>query len=133
VDIADFSSFFAHYADRYMAGDADAVADLYLAPFLAVRGGRPIHLGDRAAIVDHLAGLMATYRSAGAAAADIMAIDVLAQGDSAALATVRWNVRSAEGVLVRDFRTSYQVVGPEPWRIVSYVNHDTVRPIPASE
>jgi hypothetical protein len=49
------------------------------------------------------------------------------KGDSAALATVRWNVRSATGDLIRDFRTSYQLVGPEPWRIVSYVNHDTVR------
>jgi len=129
---ADFGSFFAHYADRYMASDADAVADLCTAPFLAVRGGQPIHLGDRAAVVDHLTGLMTAYRSAGAAAADILEIDVLTQGDSAALATVRWNVRSLSGDLIRDFRTSYQLVGPEPWRIVSYVNHDTVRPEHAS-
>ena len=125
---AEIAALLAQYADRYMAGDANAVADLYEAPFLAVRGGAPIHLADRPAVVEHLSGLMAAYRNAGAAAADIAGIDVLSQGDSAALATVRWHVRSATGELLRDFRTSYQLVGPDPWRILSYVNHDTVRP-----
>jgi hypothetical protein len=111
-----------------MAADTMAVADMCDAPFLAVRGGSAIHLADREAVADHLAGLMDSYRQAGAATADIAELDVLAQGDSAALATVRWNVRTAAGELIRDFRTSYQLVGPEPWRIVSYVNHDTVRP-----
>lgn len=76
----DFRSFFAHYADRYMASDADAVVDLCDAPFTGVRGGRAIHLADRAAAVEHFADLKAAYRSAGAAAADIVEIDVLAQG-----------------------------------------------------
>jgi hypothetical protein len=65
--------------------------------------GAPIHLGDRQALLDHLAGLMAAYRNAGAAAADVVALDVLEQGDGAALATVRWVVRSADGAVVRDF------------------------------
>jgi hypothetical protein len=126
----DLASFFEHYADRYMAGDADAVADLCEVPFLAVRSGAPIHLADRAAMVDHLAGLMAAYRKAGAAAAEVIELDILDQGDRAALATVRWRVRSAEGAVIRDFRTSYQLIGPDPWRIHAYVNHDTVRPRP---
>lgn len=124
----DLDALFRRYAERYMAGDVAAVAEMYDAPFLAVRSGSPIHLPDRAAVEEHLAGLMAAYQAAGATAAEIAEIDVLAQGDSALLATVRWNVRGADGGLVRDFRTSYELVGPEPWRIVSYVNHDTVRP-----
>lgn len=75
---------------------------------------------------------MAAYRAAGAARAEIGEIDVLAQGDAAALATVRWSVRSATGEMIRDFRTSYQLVGADQWRIVSYVNHDTVLPPPTS-
>ena len=125
----EFASFFERYAERYMAGDAPAVADLCQVPFLAVRNGVPIHLGDREALVDHFAPLMAAYRKAGAAAADVVALDVLEQGDSAALATVRWVVRSADGALVRDFRTSYQMLGPDPWAIHAYLNHDTVRPV----
>lgn len=122
----DARAFFARYAERYMAGDVEAVADMYAAPFVAVRGGLPIHLLDRNAGVEHLAALMDAYRQAGAARADITSIDVLAQGDRAQAATVHWHVRSAEGSTIRDFRTTYQMVGPDPWRIVSYVNHDFV-------
>lgn len=116
---------FERYADRYMAGDAEAVADMYTAPFTAVRNGAPIHLADRQGVVEHLAGLMAAYAQSGAAVAQIKDIDLLEQGDRATLATVRWNVRSSRGEMIRDFRTSYQLVGQPP-RIVSYVNHDIV-------
>src|SRR5918995_228657 len=50
--------FFETYAERYMASDVDAVAAMYEAPFLAVRENRPIHLIDREAVREHLAGLM---------------------------------------------------------------------------
>ncbi len=123
----DFEQFFREYARWYMAGDAEAVAtDQYAAPFLAVREGRAIALPDRSAVIEHLAGLMAAYRQAGATAAEIVELDVQAQGDAAALVTVHWNVRGADGQLVRDFRTSYQLVGRPAPRVVSYVNHDVV-------
>ena len=116
---------FERYAQRYMGGDAEAVADMYTAPFFAVRNGAPIYLPDRPAVVEHLAGLMAAYARSGAAAAEIKDLDVLEQGDRATLVTVHWNVRSASGETIRDFQTSYQLVGRPP-RIVSYVNHDVV-------
>lgn len=116
---------FERYADLYMAGDAEGIADMYTTPFLAVRNGAPIYLADRPAVVEHLAGLMAAYARSGAAMAQIKNIDQLEQGDSATLVTVYWNVRSASGETIRDFRTSYQLVG-RPSRIVSYVNHDVV-------
>ena len=121
----DLVPFFRRYAALYMAGDADAVADLCETPFLAVRMGKTNHLSDRAALVDHLTGLMTAYRSAGAAVAEIVDLDPLPQGDRAALVTVHWNVRAADGTMIRDFRTSYQLVA-EPWRILGYVNHDTL-------
>jgi len=68
---------------------------------------------------------MTAYRSAGAAVAEIVDLDPLPQGDRAALVTVHWNVRAADGAMIRDFRTSYQLVA-EPWRLLGYVNHDTV-------
>jgi ketosteroid isomerase-like protein len=122
IEIRDL---FERYADRYMAGDAEAVADMYTAPFIAVRNGAPMHLADRQGVVEHLAGLMAAYARSGAAVAQIKDIDLLEQGDRATLATVHWNVRSARGEMIRDFRTSYQLVGRPP-RIVTYVNHDMV-------
>ena len=127
----DVHAFFVRYAERYMAGDAAAVADMYGAPFLAVRGGTPIHLADRHAVVEHLSALMAAYRNAGGAKAEIASIDLLPQGNAAQLATVHWAVRSIGGELIRDLWTSYQFAGPNPWRIVSYVNHDVVADPPA--
>ena len=118
--------FFSRYAELYMAGDAEATADLCDIPFIAVRNGVAIHLMDREAVVGHLATNMAAYQAAGAASADIVGIDVLEQGGGATLATVHWQVVATDGRVVRDFRTSYQLVVADPWRILSYVNHDQV-------
>lgn len=52
-------------------------------------------------------------------------IDALWQGNRAVAAMVHWIVRDSGGGVIRDFRTTYQLVGP-PWIIASYVNHDTV-------
>ena len=110
-----------------MASDTQSVADMCEIPFLAVRSGEAFHLLDRQAVVDHFAANMLAYRSAGAAAADLVDIDVQEQGTEAVLATVHWHVRAPDGALIRDFRTSYQLVAADPWRILSYVNHDRVR------
>ena len=36
------------------------------------------------------------------------------------------NVSTADGAMIRDFGTSYQLVA-DPWRIVGYVNRDMKR------
>lgn len=122
----EIRSFFAHYAERYMAFDVDAVAALYEAPFLAVREGRPIHLPDAEAVRQHLVGLMAAYRDAGAAEAAIADLHSVSLGRSSALVTVRWHARAADGSLLRDFFTSYQLLrsGDGSWLILGYVYHD---------
>lgn len=118
--------FFEDYAERYMAFDADAIAAMYEVPFLAVREGRPIHLGDHAAVLEHLAALMDAYRKAGAAQATIVDLDVNRLDGTSAIATVRWNAVSDVGVLLRDFTTSYQLLreGRGGWRVLSYTYHD---------
>ncbi|MBV8257556.1 MAG: nuclear transport factor 2 family protein [Actinobacteria bacterium] len=109
-----------------MASDADAVGALYEAPMVAVREGRAIHLPDRAAVRDHLAEVMAAYERSGAARADIASLDVTPLGRSSAYATVNWHVLSADGELLKDFRTTYHLLrdGDDGWRILAYTNHD---------
>lgn len=121
----EFEDFFETYAERYMASDVEAISAMYEAPFLAVREGKAIHLTDREAVREHLAGLMEAYRNAGATQATIAALDVTRLGHSCALATVRWNALAGDGALVRDFATSYHMLRPEPggWQILSYTNH----------
>lgn len=122
---SELEPFFAHYAERYMASDVDAVGAMYEAPLLALRDGEVIHLPDRAAVREHLAELMAAYSRSGAARADIAELDVTPLGRSSAYATVHWLVRDDEGAVVKDFRTTYHLVtAARGWRIVSYTNHD---------
>jgi hypothetical protein len=124
--VSDVDEFFANYAERYMASDVDAISALYEAPLLAVREGRAIHLADRTAVRDHLAGLMEAYQKAGAARADIAEIDAAPLGRSSVSVSVRWHVLDAAGSLVRDLRTTYHLLQGDQgdWRILSYTNHD---------
>lgn len=117
--------FFARYAESYMALDVDAVAAMYEAPLLVVREGRATHLGDRAAVRDHLAGLIDAYRKAGATRATVADLHLIHLDSTSAIATVRWNAFSVDGALLRDFTTSYQLLGDERggWRILSYTYH----------
>lgn len=118
--------FFETYAERYMASDADEIAAMYEAPLLAVREGKAIHLGDYDAVRAHLASLMDAYRKAGAKRATIAALNITPLGRSSILTTVRWNVQSDDGAMLRDFATSYHMLRKETggWRILSYTNHD---------
>jgi len=122
----DLGLFFERYAERYMASNAEAIANMCEVPFFAVRSGTVFHLLDREAVVGHFANNMTAYRSAGAASADIVDTKIQEQGTEAIFATVHWHVRVPDGTVVRDFQTSYQLVAADPWRILSYVNHDRV-------
>jgi len=126
ISDAAIERFFEAYAERYMASDAEAVAAMYEVPFLAVREGRTIHLGDREAVRLHLAGLMEAYRNAGATSATIAELRVTHLDRTSAITTVRWNALSADGALVRDFATTYQMLRDDggEWRILSYTYHD---------
>jgi hypothetical protein len=45
-------------------------------------------------------------------------------GAYSALATVNWNALDADGAVVRDTWTTYQLLTtPDGWRFVSYTNH----------
>ncbi len=108
-----------------MASDVATISALYEAPLLALREGKAIHLADRAAVDSHLAELMVAYAASGATRADIARLDVTDLGRSSAFATVHWHVRDADGALVKDFRTTYHLLGLDgSWRILSYTNHD---------
>ena len=123
--MSELDSFFAWYAERYMASDVDAISAVYEAPLLAVRDGQAIHLADRRAVREHLGELMTAYAESGAARADIAELDVVDLGKSSAIATVHWHVRSADGAMVKDFHTTYHLLREgDSWRILSYTNHD---------
>jgi len=122
---ASVDAFIELYARRYTERDVEGITDLCLWPFLAIRGGRAIHLKDRAALRDHIAGEVAAYRIASEPETWMpVEIDACQLGEHAAFATVHWNAHDADGQVVRDTWTSFQLLNTaEGWRFLSYVNH----------
>ena len=121
---AEVDSFFDEYARRYTERDVEGVTNLCIWPFLAVRSGVAIHLPDRDAVREHLAGEMAAYRFAGTATWTPVEIDARQLGDDSVFATVHWNALDAGGLVVRDTWTSYQLLATsDGWRFLSYTNH----------
>ncbi|MDQ3966640.1 MAG: hypothetical protein M3246_09400 [Actinomycetota bacterium] len=68
---------------------------------------------------------MEAYRNAGAKHATIADLQVAELDSANVIATVRWNALSEDGVLLRAFTVSYQMLqAPDGWRILSYTYHD---------
>ena len=121
----EFDVFFARYAERYLASDVAAMSEIYEAPLLAVRDGVALHFADRGAVCAHLAELTAGFAASGAARAEIASLYATPLGTSGAIATVHWLFSEANGALVKDFHTTYQLLrAGDDWRILSYTNHD---------
>jgi len=119
---ATVDSFFDEYARRYTEGDVEGVTSLCLWPFLAVRRGDSIHMPDRDAVWDHFASAIAAYRLAAEAGKwTPLEIDTRQLGEHSVFATVHWNALDADGQVVRDTCTSYQLLAtPDGWRFLSY-------------
>jgi ketosteroid isomerase-like protein len=112
------------YARRYSARHIDAVTELCLWPFVAIREGAAIPLADRDAVRDHFRTMIDAYRDAGYASFAPVAIDTPDLGERAAFATVRWHALDTDGQVARDTQTTYHLLAtPDGWRILSYTNH----------
>jgi hypothetical protein len=121
---ATVDSFFEEYTRRYSDRDVEGVTDLCVLPFLAVRRGEAIHMPDRDTMRDHFASAITAYKFTGVVTWTPVEIDVRHLGEHSVFATVHWNGVDADGQLLRDTWTSYQLLAtPDGWRFLSYTNH----------
>jgi hypothetical protein len=122
---ATVEAFFDEYIRRYADGDVRGVTNLCHAPFLAVRRGEAIHMPDSGAVWDHFAAAIGAYRrAAGVEKWNRLETDTRQLGEHSVFASVHWNALDANGNVVRDTWTSYQLLAtPEGWRLLSYTNH----------
>ncbi len=91
----------------------------------AIRRGEAIHLLDRNSVRDHFAVAIHSYRLASHAGKwTPVEMDTRQLGEHSVFATVHWNALDADGQVVRDTWTSYQLLAtPDGWRFISYTNH----------
>jgi hypothetical protein len=123
--LAEVESLFDTYARLYSDGDLQGVVSLCLTPFLSIRRGEVIHMPDRGSLLTHFtAAIDANRRATGAEQWTRREIDIRQLGEYSVFATVHWNAVDRNEQLVRDTRTSYQLLAtPDGWRFVSYTNH----------
>ncbi len=122
---AALDRFFADYIRLYGEGNVKGVVSLCHCPFLAIRRGEAIHMADRGAIWTHFAAAIDAYRRV----ADVHKwvaheMDTRQLGEHSVFATIHWNALDADGHVVRDTWTSYQLLASsDGWRMLSYTNH----------
>ena len=110
---ATVDAFLDEYIRRYTAGDVRGVTNLCHVPFLAVRRGEAIHMPDSGAVWDHFAAAIDAYRRAsGVETWNRLETDTRQLGEHSVFASVHWNALDANGKVVRDTWTSYQLLGP---------------------
>jgi hypothetical protein len=80
---------------------------------------------DRGAVWDHFAAAIGAYRSAAHVESwTRISTDVRQLGEHSVFATVHWHALDADGQVVRDTWTSYQLLATlDGWRFLSYTNH----------
>lgn len=122
---ATVEAFLDEYSQRYTEGDVRGVTNLCHVPFLAVRRGEAIHMSDAGAVWDHFASAIGAYRrAAGVETWQRLETDTRELGEHSVFASVHWNALDADGKVVRDTWTSYQLLATtEGWRLLSYTNH----------
>ena len=119
-------SIFDEYTRRYSERDVEGVTDLWRSGhYLAIRRGEAIHLPDRDAVRDHFANAIIAYRvTSGVLTWTPIEIDARQLGEHSVFATLHWNAVDADGQVLRDTWTSYQLLATSAgWRFLSYTNH----------
>jgi hypothetical protein len=122
---ATVEAFLDEYIQRYTEGDVRGVTNLCHVPFLAVRRGEAIHMPDSGAVWDHFASAINAYRrAAGVETWQRLETDTRQLGEHSVFVSVHWNALDANGKVVRNTWTSYQLLATtEGWRLLSYTNH----------
>jgi hypothetical protein len=122
---ADVESVLDLYARLYSEGDLQGLAGLCLTPFFAVRRGEVIVMPDHGSLLTHFASTIDAYhRTSGAQTWELREVSTQQLGEYSAFVTVRWNALGADGQVVRDTRSSYQLLTtPDGWRFLGYTNH----------
>lgn len=120
-----FAEYFANFAQCYDDFDHERLAQFYFAPTIMVKSGSVVTLSTLSEVLDHLKNLLSSYRAHGYKKGNIAGIEVQSMGDWSTLVTIHWIIDHANGSIMRDFCSSYNLFKHDgKWRILATTNHD---------
>ncbi len=107
----DIRDFFKRYNETFLAIDGNRIAAFYCAPTLTMRGDGSIHcLQSREELARFFQNVADSYYRDGWRGGDFRNLQVTPIGARSALATMDWEMRRADGSLIREWRQSYNLV-----------------------
>lgn len=104
-------AFLKQYTEAFEAIDGNRIAALYYMPTLTMRGDGSIHcLQSREELARFFQGVADSYFQDGYRGGSFENLQVTPIGGRSALATLDWEMRRADGSLIREWRQSYNLV-----------------------
>ena len=121
----EIRGFFENYAKAFESIDGNRIAALYHVPTVTMRGDGSIHcLQSREDLARFFQGVADTYYRDGYRSGSFANLQVVVIGSRSALATMDWELRRADGSVIREWRQSYNVVRvPDGWQILVSTFH----------
>lgn len=119
------AEYFASYAACYDTFDAERLAKFFFAPTLMVKNGSVVALSTPDEILNHLKGLLASYKEHGYKKGNVAGIHIESMGAWSAAVTVHWSIDHVNGSVLRDFHSTYNLFRKDDdWKILVTTNHD---------
>jgi ketosteroid isomerase-like protein len=117
--------FFEQYSKAFESIDGKRIATLYYTPTVTMRGDGSVHcLQSREELARFFQGVADTYYRDGYRSGSFKNLEVVPIGGKSALATMQWQLRRADGSLIREWRQSYNVLRvPSGWQILVSTFH----------
>ena len=121
----EIRSFFENYAKAFDSIDGKRIAALYYMPTVTMRGDGSIHcLQSRDDLARFFQGVADTCYRDGYRSGSFTNLQVVPIGVRSALATMDWELRRADGSVLREWRQSYNAVRvPDGWQILVSTFH----------
>lgn len=117
--LSEIRAVFESYRNAFNALDGNAVAELYAEPSGIAQDSVYTHWPTREPVAENMVALCQIYKNKGFVNADFEPAQFIEQGESHAIADVKWQINWNEGQEPWQFRTTYNLVRTsQGWRVL---------------
>jgi len=121
----EITSFFDKFVSDFTTFDGKIIATRYCTPYLSVdANGKIAVLETKPAVEDLFQGYLDEYKSKNITACTYKDLETKKLGRNCVLATVTWDMQTADGETVTSWRESYNMlVVDNTWKILVSIDH----------